>query len=351
MRSHPRISVAIPIYNEQTVIAELYQRLSRVLNQMAGGPHEIVFVNDGSTDETGEMLSALAHADPRVRVLELSRNFGHQAALSAALDHARGDVVILMDGDLQDTPESIPMFVEQYLSGADVVFAVRKERKEHIVLRACYHAYYRIISALSDIALPMGAGDFGLMSRQVVDVVRSSEERHRYLRGLRTWAGFKQVGIPVERAARHSGSSKYSIRKLLQLAFDGIFSFSLVPLRAATVIGALTVLASMLFGGYCLIAKFVLHEAPTGFTALYGSLAFLAGVQMLFLGVIGEYVGRIYQEVKRRPMYVIARTLENVAPEPLSIRRQEPSENPSAGLLPGNSPAAPLADSRSVESV
>lgn len=309
MKQDPRVSVAIPIYNEESVLPDLYRRIKAVLDQVSGGPHEVVFVDDGSSDGTREILSTLADIDPQVTVVELSRNFGHQAALSAALDHVTGDVVVAMDGDLQDTPETIPLFLDEYANGADVVYAIRHDRKENWLLRFCYDSFYRIITALADISLPMGAGDFGLMSRRVVDVLRESEERHRYLRGLRTWAGFRQVGVPVERARRHSGESKYSLRKLLQLAFDGIFSFSVVPLRAATFLGAFAVLASSLFALYSLFAKFVLQQSPTGFTALYISMAFFAGVQLVFLGVIGEYVGRTYEEVKRRPIYIVDRVL------------------------------------------
>ena len=190
MRKNPRVSVAIPIFNEESVLPELYRRLTAVLDDLPGDTHEIVFADDGSTDGTREILSALADIDPRVTVIELSRNFGHQAALSAALDHVSGDVVVAMDGDLQDTPETIPLFLEHYLQGADVVYAIRRDRKENWVLRLAYDGFYRIISVLANIQLPMGAGDFGLMSRRVVDVLCQSEERHRYLRGLRTWAGW-----------------------------------------------------------------------------------------------------------------------------------------------------------------
>ena len=221
-----------------------------------------------------------------------------------------------MDGDLQDTPETIPLFLEQYADGADVVYAIRCDRKESWLLRFCYSSFYRVITALADIKLPLGAGDFGLMSRRVVDLLRQSVERHRYLRGLRTWAGFRQVGVPVERARRHSGESKYNLRKLFTLAFDGIFSFSVVPLRAATFLGAMAIAASLLFAGYSLFAKFALQHSPTGFTALYISMAFFAGVQLVFLGVIGEYVGRTYEEVKRRPLYVVDRVLNPTRSSP-----------------------------------
>ena len=309
MNRPPRVSVAIPLFNEESVLPELYQRVMGVLDDLPGGPHQVVFVDDGSGDGTAELLEAYALIDPRVFVIRLSRNFGHQAALSAALDHVSGDVVICMDGDLQDTPESIPRFLEAFGAGADVVYAVRQQRKENWLMRFFYGGFYRVITALADIPLPTDAGDFGLMSRRVVDVVRASGERHRYLRGLRTWAGFRQVGVPVERVARHAGRSKYSLRKLLKLAFDGIFAFSVMPLRFATMIGGFAIVASFLFAGYSLFAKLVLDQSPTGFTALYVSMTFLAGVQLLFLGVIGEYVGRTYEEVKQRPLYVVDRLL------------------------------------------
>ncbi len=324
MNRVPKVSVAIPIFNEETVLPELHRRVESVLRDLPGGPHEIVFVNDGSSDGTGEILETLADINPQVTVVELSRNFGHQAALSAALDFVTGDVVVAMDGDLQDTPETIPRFLEQYALGADVVYAIRQDRKENWLLRCCYETFYRVITALADINLPMGAGDFGLMSRRVVDVVRHADERHRYLRGLRTWAGYRQIGIPVERARRHSGASKYSFRKLLKLAFDGIFSFSVVPLRAATLAGGLAVTAACLFAAYSLFAKFVLRQSPTGFTALYISMAFFAGVQLMFLGVIGEYVGRIYEEVKRRPLYIVDRVL-NAARRSPDVTADSPS--------------------------
>jgi dolichol-phosphate mannosyltransferase len=252
----------------------------------------------------------MAAADPQVKVVALSRNFGHQAALTAALDHVSGDVVVMMDGDLQDEPEVIPRFIAEFENGCDVVYAIRQERKEGWVLRTCYDLFYQVISQLADIELPQGAGDFALISRRVVEQMRRTGERHRYLRGLRTWVGFPQRGIPVPRAARHTGKSKYSPRKLLQLAFDGIFSFSVVPLRAATLLGGLTIGGSLAFSAYALFAKLVLGQQTVGFTALILAITFLAGVQLLFLGVIGEYVGRIYQEVKHRPHYVIDRVIQ-----------------------------------------
>ncbi|HKM84377.1 MAG TPA: glycosyltransferase family 2 protein [Candidatus Acidoferrum sp.] len=234
-----RLSVAIPIHNEESVLSELLQRLCAVLDSVAGGPHEIVFVDDGSTDRTFEILEAAAKEDRRIVVLSLSRNFGHQAAITAGLDHVTGDATVVMDGDLQDVPEVISQFVEKFQQGYDVVYAQRVRRKEPLALRICYFMFYRMMAKLSDIRLPLDCGDFGLMSRRVVEEVRKMPEHHRYLRGMRSWVGFRQIGIAVERAERHSGKSKYSVMRLVKLALDGIFAFSIVPIRAAALFGAL----------------------------------------------------------------------------------------------------------------
>lgn len=308
MAANPRVSLAIPIYNEEAVVPELVRRTSAVLDSLPGGPHEIVFVNDGSSDSTFGMLERAAEEDSRIVVVELSRNFGHQTALAAALDHVSGDVVILMDGDLQDPPEAVPDLVEKYRQGYDVVYVRRINRKEHWWLRMCYYLFYRIAAKLSSIELPLDSGDFGLMSRRVVDEIRLMPEHHRYLRGLRTWVGFRQIGISVERAARHAGRTKYSPVKLLKLAFDGIFAFSVVPLRAAAILGALTMATSFLFALYSLYVKFRSHS-PQGFTALIFAIVFLSGVNLLFLGIIGEYVGRVYEEAKARPHYIVRKVI------------------------------------------
>jgi dolichol-phosphate mannosyltransferase len=303
----PRVSVAIPLYNEEEVLPELYRRVRDVLAELPGDGHEIVFVDDGSSDGTFEILEAIAAIDPHVRAARLSRNFGHQAALTAALDQVAGDVVVLMDGDLQDVPEAIPTFLAKHAEGFDVVYAIRRQRKEGLLKRACYAAFYRIISRMSEIELPRDAGDFSLLSRRVVDEIRRSPERHRYLRGLRSWVGFRQVGVEVNRDARSAGDSKYSARKLLKLAFDGIFSFSVLPLRVATMVGALVVLGSAAFAAYATFVHLFFSRSPQGFTALIVAVVFLAGVQLLFLGLCGEYIGRIYEQVKQRPQYVLDR--------------------------------------------
>ena len=302
-----RLSVAIPVHNEASVLPELLLRLRTVLAALPGGPHEMVFVDDGSTDGTFEMLREAVREDSRIIAISLSRNFGHQAAISAALDHASGDAVVIMDGDLQDVPEVIPQFVEKFGEGFDVVYAQRVRRKEPLPLRICYFVFYRMMARLSDIRLPLDSGDFGLMSRRVVDQVRRMPEHHRYLRGMRSWVGFRQIGIPVERAERHSGKSKYSMMRLMKLAADGIFAFSIVPIRAAAIVGATVMLLSFLFVCYAVYAKLFLHQSPQGFTALLVAITFLSGIMLFFLGIIGEYVGRIYEETKARPQYVIGR--------------------------------------------
>jgi dolichol-phosphate mannosyltransferase len=255
------------------------------------------------------MLCEAAREDSRIIAISLSRNFGHQAAISAALDHASGDAVVIMDGDLQDVPEVIPQFLDKFSEGFDVVYAQRVRRKEPLLLRICYFVFYRMMATLSDIRLPLDSGDFGLMSRRVVDQVRRMPEHHRYLRGMRSWVGFRQVGIPVERAERHSGKSKYSMMRLMKLAADGIFAFSIVPIRAAALLGAFVMLLSLLYVCFALYAKLFLHESPQGFTALLVAVTFLSGIVLFFLGIIGEYVGRIYEETKARPQYVIGRII------------------------------------------
>ena len=320
------LSVAIPVHNEESVLPELLRRLQAVLNALPGGPHEMVFVDDGSTDRTYAMLEAAAQHDSRIVALSLSRNFGHQAAITAALDHVTGDAVVVMDGDLQDVPEVIPQFVEKFRRGYDVVYAKRVRRKEPWPLRLCYFVFYRLMAKLSDIQLPLDSGDFGLMSRRVITQLRQMPEHHRYLRGLRTWVGFRQTGLEVERAERHSGRSKYNLMRLLKLAFDGIFAFSIVPIRAAALFGAFVMLVSTLYVLYALYAKLFLHESPQGFTALLVAVTFLSGVVLFFLGVIGEYVGRVYEELKARPHYVVERRAGGIRELESSSEAQAKSE-------------------------
>jgi dolichol-phosphate mannosyltransferase len=310
----PRVSVAIPVFNEADGVAELLRRVGDTLRAVPGGPHEIVIVNDGSGDDTLARLAQHALTDDRVVIVSLSRNFGHQAALTAALDHVTGDVAIVMDGDLQDPPELIPDLLALHASGHDVVYARRSSRKEPWWLRASYFLFYRLLDRLSTVRVPLDSGDFGLLSRRVVDQLRRMPEHHRFLRGMRTWVGFRQTAIAVDRDERHTGTSKFTFRKLLGLAFDGIFAFSIVPIRAAALLGALVISLSALFGGYAVWAKLFMHESPRGFTALTLLITFLSGVQLFFLGVIGEYVGRVYEQSKGRPIYVVDQIIGRDAP-------------------------------------
>jgi len=333
-RGHPRVSVAIPVYNEEHGVDELIRRVGNVLSALQGGPHEMVLVDDGSSDRTLPRLEAAAQRDPRIVAVALSRNFGHQAALTAALDFVGGDVVVAMDGDLQDAPEAIPQMLERYQEGYDVVYVKRVQRKEGLLLRLCYWLFYRVAARMSSIELPLDAGDFGLMSYRVVEQLRGMREQHRYLRGLRSWVGFRQIGIEVERAAREHGETKYSAIKLLKLASDGLFAFSTVPLRLAAIVGAFAMLASSAFAVYSIVAKFMFDTTPRGFTALIVVATFLAGVHLFFLGVIGEYVGRIYEESKRRPLYVVGNIVRReqqlgtarLAAQRTAITAEPPSE-------------------------
>jgi polyisoprenyl-phosphate glycosyltransferase len=301
-----RLSVGIPVHNEEEVLPELLARLTAVLDELEGGPHEIIFVDDGSTDATRCLLTRAARSDPRVKLIAFSRNFGHQAAMGAALDYATGNALVLMDGDLQDEPEIIPELVQHHVAGADVVYTRRASRKEGVLLRVCYKTFYRVLASLSEVTLPLDSGDFALLGPPVVEALRRLPERQRYLRGLRSWVGFKQVGIDVQRQARAAGAPKYTTWKLLQLALDGICSFSIVPLRAAALTGVAAITAAVAFTFYTIYKRLVGGTVPTGFTAELVIMTFLSGVQLMFLGVMGEYLGRVYGETKGRPPYVIA---------------------------------------------
>jgi glycosyltransferase involved in cell wall biosynthesis len=310
-KAAPSVSIAVPLLNEEQLLPELLRRLADVLRGLPGGPHQMVFVDDGSTDASFALLRQAAAADDRIVAVSLSRNFGHQNALSAALDYVSGDAVVVMDADLQDPPEAIPVLLAELARGFDVVFATRTGRKEAWPLRLCYHVFYRLIASLADLRLPLDAGDFAAMTRRVADEMKNLPERHRYMRGLRSWIGFRQTGVPVERSERFAGSSKYGFWKLVRLALDGMFAFSMAPLRAAALLGAATIGATLLYVVYALYAKIFLHQSPPGFTALLVAVTLLAGIQLLFLGVIGEYIGRIYEETKGRPHYIVRDVARN----------------------------------------
>jgi polyisoprenyl-phosphate glycosyltransferase len=297
-------SVVIPIYNEEETIRELWKRLSKVLKQL-DGDSEVIFINDGSYDASGEILSELNCKHPEVKVINFSRNFGHQCAISAGIDHANGKAVILMDGDLQDSPEAILNFVEKWQSGYDVVYAIREKRKEKWLKRLAFKMFYRIQNSLAGIPLALDAGIFSLMDRKVILALRNMPERNKYISGLRSYAGFKQTGIVVERGPRYKGEPRVTVIKLFKLAFDGIFSFSTIPLKISTFLGFVFAIASFIIGLIGLYYKLILGQEFLYWTQGLTTTFFLGGIQLVSLGIIGEYIGRIYDEVKQRPYYII----------------------------------------------
>jgi glycosyltransferase involved in cell wall biosynthesis len=296
-RAEPTVSVVVPLYNEELNLAELVRRVRHTLNAVE--PHyELILVNDGSHDTTTERLDALAHGDPRIIALHLSRNFGHQAAVSAGLDWARGHAVIVLDGDLQDPPELIPQLLSAWRGGSDIVYAVRRKRKESFPKRLAYSAFYRLIRSASDIVMPLDAGDFGLMDRRAVDALKRMPEKTRFVRGLRAFVGFRQTGIEYDRPARAAGETKYTLRKLLGLAADGLFNFSTLPIRLIGSMACLLFVASLIASVFAGINA----SLPLAFA---GGIGFVGSSILLALAIVGEYVRRIFVEVKGRPSYIV----------------------------------------------
>lgn len=301
-------SVIIPIYNEQDTLPVLHSRLIAALNPLDES-FEVILVDDGSSDHSFELMKRIHAQDSRFKVLRLSRNFGHQIAISAGLDFARGDAVILMDGDLQDPPELLPRMIAKWREGYEVVYTVKTSRKENSLKRFAFKSFYRILHALSTIRIPLDAGNFSLMDRKVVDVLRQIPERHRYISGLRAWVGFRQFGIEYDRGERYAGKPQMSLGRLIQLALDGIFSFSNVPLRVASYIGFASALVAFAGGLFVIYEKLFTNKAILGWASTICTIAFLGGLILMTLGVIGEYIGRIYDEVKQRPLYIISEGL------------------------------------------
>jgi dolichol-phosphate mannosyltransferase len=305
------ISVVAPVYNERGTLAELHRRLTEVL--AAVGPYEIVLVDDGSSDGSWDALLQLAATDSHLRLLRLSRNFGHQAALSAGLDAARGDAIVLMDADLQDPPELIPQLVAKWRDGFDVVYAIRSEREGEARLRlASISLFYRLLHRISPTSIPENAGDFRLLSRRAADAITAMPERARFLRGMTSWIGYRQTGVPYTREARFAGESKYPPRKLLRLALDGITSFSTAPIKLVTALGFALVVFCVGVLAWTLYVRFFTSHHPQGWTSVIAVVLLLGGVQLLSLGVIGQYVARIFDETKQRPLYLVDEVVENV---------------------------------------
>ncbi len=300
----PTLSVVIPVFNEADNLPQLYSRLVKVL-EGTGLDYEILFVDDGSRDDSLKLLHYIASRDVDVAVIELARNFGHQVAISAGIENARGRGVIIMDADLQDPPEVLPQFIEKWRAGHDVVYAIRQNRKEGWLKRSSYRVFYRLLQRIANIDIPLDAGDFCIMDRKVVDILVDMPERNRFVRGIRSWVGLDQVGVTYARDARYAGMPKFTFSRLMYLAMDGLISFSYIPLRMITLLGfGVSVVSILLAIGYT-IQKLTRGLSPPGFATTVVAIFFLAGVQLITIGVIGEYVGRIFEEVKRRPLYVI----------------------------------------------
>lgn len=303
-----KISIISPVYNEEDCISDFYSSVKSFLDVIVksqGFTYEIVMVNDGSKDNSLAIMTNIAKQDGNVKIINLTRNFGQQIAISAGIDFATGDAVILMDADLQDVPEAIPALVSKWKEGWDVVYAQRTKRKEMILKRLAFSSFYKILAAISDIPIPPDSGIFGLMDRKVVDALKRIPERNRFLPGLRAWVGYKQTDIKIERAKRKVGAPRVSLFKLVKLALDGFFSFSKLPLRIATVLGLI-----ISFTSFCAILviaywKFFAKKAILGWASTLGTLLLLGGVQLITTGIIGEYIGRIYEEVKQRPLYLV----------------------------------------------
>ena len=298
-------SFVIPILNERETLEELYRRLKPVMEAL-DGPCEVVLVDDGSTDGSYELMAKLHERDPRVKALRLSRNFGHQIALSAGLDHAQGHAVIIMDGDLQDPPEVTLELADRWREGYDVVYAVRDERAgESRTKTTTARWFYRLLGRLSEVDMPPDVGDFRLVDRRAVDAVNSMREHRRYLRGMFAWVGFNQTGVRYKRKARRRGETKFTLRKMLTFATDGIVSFSAVPLRMALNAGFLVSVGAFVLGFTAILLKVTGVYAVPGWASIVVGMAFLGGVQLTVLGVIGEYIARIHDEVKQRPLYLL----------------------------------------------
>lgn len=334
----PTFSVVAPVYNEEQLIGEFCRRVIAALEPL-GEPFELVLVNDGCRDRSPEIMRELHERDPRIKVINFSRNFGHQIAITAGTDYATGKAVIVIDSDLQDPPEVIPDLIARWREGYQVVYGVREEREGETWFKKTTAAiFYRLIVRITNVKIPVDTGDFRLMDRKVVDALKRMREHHRFMRGLSAWVGFRQTGVPYRRHARTAGTTKYPLRKMLRFALDGITSFSYLPLQLATYLGFIVAAISMIF----LIVVFVMRLANPAAAepAFYGqastlaSVLFLGAVQLISLGIIGEYVGRIYDEVKGRPLYIVAETLgidEAVATSAPAVRtnQREPTSFPT----------------------
>lgn len=302
----PLLSVVIPCYNEEEVIGETMKRLMTFCSELVNYDVELIFVDDGSRDQTRKLLKNYAAEDARIRMICLARNFGHQIAVTAGIDAASGDAVVLIDADLQDPPEVIHEMLVKWCEGYDVVYGTRTERVGESMFKiATARCFYRLLNWLSDVPIPLDTGDFRLMSRHVVNTLRAMPEHDRFVRGMVSWVGFKQIALPYKRAERFAGESKYPLRKMLRFATDGILSFSTKPLQMSVTLGMFCALFALVGIFYALTLRIFTDVWVEGWTALMIAVLFLGGVQLICVGILGEYIGRIYNEVKNRPLYVV----------------------------------------------
>lgn len=300
------LSLVVPCYNEEEVIAETMKRLRLFCSELHDLDVELIFVDDGSRDRTRELLKNYASQDPRIRIIGFARNFGHQVAVTAGIDAANGDAVVLIDADLQDPPEVVHQMVAKWREGFDVVYGTRTERPGESAFKlATARGFYRLLNKLSDVPIPLDTGDFRLMSRPVVDTLCAMPERDRFVRGMVSWVGFKQTALPYRRAERFAGESKYPLRKMLRFATDGIISFSTKPLQLSVGMGMISAALALAGIAYALALRIFTNMWVEGWTALMIAVLFMGGVQLISIGILGEYIGRIYNEIKKRPLYVV----------------------------------------------
>jgi dolichol-phosphate mannosyltransferase len=300
------LSIVVPCFNEEEVVSETVRRLKALRGELANLDVEVIFVDDGSNDRTRDLLKSFAAEDDGIRLIAFARNFGHQIAVTAGVDAAKGDAVVLIDADLQDPPEVIHEMISKWRDGFDVVYGVRTDRKgESLFKRMTARWFYRLLNSLSDVPIPLDTGDFRLISRRVADTLRAMPERDRFVRGMVSWVGFRQIALPYRRGKRFAGTSKYPLGKMLRFATDGILSFSRMPLQMSATAGMLCASLALLGIIYSVLVRLFTHDWVEGWTALMVAVLFIGGVQLIAIGIVGEYVGRIYNEIKKRPLYVV----------------------------------------------
>ena len=305
--SMKKVSVVIPMYCEEEVAEECYKRVSKTLKELKEYEYEIIFVNDGSQDKTLKILEEIARKDSNVKVISFSRNFGHQAAVTAGLKEVTGDAIVIMDADLQDPPELIPDMLKYWEQGNEIIYGTRKTRKGESAFKLLTaKMFYKTLNALSDVEIPKDTGDFRLVDRKVIDVINNMPEHNKFLRGLFSWVGFKQMSYEYERQGRVAGKTKYPLKKMLKLASDGIISFSTKPLKLLGTLGVLSIVISVIILIYALISyAFKLNNLSAGWTSIMVAITFFAGIQLLSIWIMSEYIGRIYEETKKRPQYIV----------------------------------------------